>query len=201
MISSLSGRVASTSTSNNVNSVVVEVGGIGILINVPSRVAESVKINEQVQLQTYLVVREDALTLYGFTDLADRNLFELLLSVTGIGPKVAQSILGINSASVVATAIKSNDLKVLEAIPGLGKKGAQRLVLELKDKLASYSNAPISLNLSIKDQVESALQGLGYSIKESQLMVNQVLNENAGKEIDLAKAIKLALGSKNTGKN
>jgi Holliday junction DNA helicase RuvA len=180
---------------------VVEVGGIGILINVPSRVAESVKIDEQVQLQTYLVVREDALTLYGFTDLADRNLFELLLSVTGIGPKVAQSILGINSASVVATAIKSNDLKVLEAIPGLGKKGAQRLVLELKDKLATYSNAPASANLSIKDQVESALQGLGYSIKESQLMVNQVLNENAGKEIDLAKAIKLALGSKNSGKN
>jgi len=92
-------------------------------------------------------------------------------------------------------------LKVLEAIPGLGKKGAQRLVLELKDKLASYSNAPASANLSIKDQVESALQGLGYSIKESQLMVNQVLNENAGKEIDLAKAIKLALGSKNSGKN
>lgn len=110
MISSLSGRVASTSTSNNVNNVVVEVGGIGILINVPIRVAESVKIDEQVQLQTYLVVREDALTLYGFTDLADRNLFELLLSVTGIGPKVAQSILGINSASVVATAIKNNDL-------------------------------------------------------------------------------------------
>jgi holliday junction DNA helicase RuvA len=201
MISSLSGRVASTSTSNNVNSVVVEVGGIGILINVPSRVVESLKIDEQVQLQTYLVVREDALTLYGFTDLADRNLFELLLSVTGIGPKVAQSILGINSASVVATAIKSNDLKVLEAIPGLGKKGAQRLVLELKDKLATYSNAPASANLSIKDQVESALQGLGYSIKESQLMVNQVLSENAGKEMDLAKAIKLALGSKNSGKN
>jgi Holliday junction resolvasome RuvABC DNA-binding subunit len=75
------------------------------------------------------------------------------------------------------------------------------LVLELKDKLASYSNSPASANLSIKDQVESALQGLGYSIKESQLMVNQVLNENAGKEIDLAKAIKLALGSKNSGKN
>ena len=201
MISSLSGKVASTSLNNNVNTVVLEIGGIGISINVPNRVIESVKIGDQIQLQTYLVVREDALTLYGFTEMADRSLFELLLTVTGVGPKVAQSILGINPASVVATAIKNNDLKVLEAIPGLGKKGAQRLVLELKDKLASYSNAPASANLSIKDQVESALQGLGYTVKESALMVDQVLNKNADKEIDLAQAIKLALSTKNSGKN
>ena len=201
MISSLSGKVASTSLNNNVNTVVLEIGGIGISINVPNRVIESIKIGDQIQLQTYLVVREDALTLYGFTEMADRSLFELLLTVTGVGPKVAQSILGINPASVVAAAIKNNDLKVLEAIPGLGKKGAQRLVLELKDKLASYSNAPASANLSIKDQVESALQGLGYTVKESALMVDQALNKNAGKEIDLAQAIKLALSTKNSGKN
>ena len=201
MISSLSGKVASTSLNNNVNTVVLEIGGIGISINVPNRVIESVKIGDQIQLQTYLVVREDALTLYGFTEMADRSLFELLLTVTGVGPKVAQSILGINPASVVAAAIKNNDLKVLEAIPGLGKKGAQRLVLELKDKLASYSNAPASANLSIKDQVESALQGLGYTVKESALMVDQALNKNADKEIDLAQAIKLALSTKNSGKN
>ena len=201
MISSLSGKVASTSLNNNVNTVVLEIGGIGISINVPNRVIESVKIGDHIQLQTYLVVREDALTLYGFTEMADRSLFELLLTVTGVGPKVAQSILGINPASVVATAIKNNDLKVLEAIPGLGKKGAQRLVLELKDKLASYSNAPASANLSIKDQVESALQGLGYTLKESALMVDQALNKNADNEIDLAQAIKLALSTKNSGKN
>jgi Holliday junction DNA helicase RuvA len=201
MISSLSGKVASTSLNNNVNTVVLEIGGIGISINVPNRVIESVKIGDQIQLQTYLVVREDALTLYGFTEMADRSLFELLLTVTGVGPKVAQSILGINPASVVAAAIKNNDLKVLEAIPGLGKKGAQRLVLELKDKLASYSNAPASANLSIKDQVESALQGLGYTVKESALMVDQALDKNADKEIDLAQAIKLALSTKNSGKN
>jgi Holliday junction DNA helicase RuvA len=201
MISSLSGKVASTSLNNNMNTVVLEIGGIGISINVPNRVIESVKIGDQIQLQTYLVVREDALTLYGFTEMADRSLFELLLTVTGVGPKVAQSILGINPASVVAAAIKNNDLKVLEAIPGLGKKGAQRLVLELKDKLASYSNAPASANLSIKDQVESALQGLGYTVKESALMVDQALDKNADKEIDLAQAIKLALSTKNSGKN
>jgi Holliday junction DNA helicase RuvA len=201
MISSLSGKVASTSLNNNVNTVVLEIGGIGISINVPNRVIESLKIGDQIQLQTYLVVREDALTLYGFTEMADRSLFELLLTVTGVGPKVAQSILGINPASVVAAAIKNNDLKVLEAIPGLGKKGAQRLVLELKDKLASYSNAPASASLSIKDQVELALQGLGYTVKESALMVDQALDKNADKEIDLAQAIKLALSTKNSGKN
>jgi holliday junction DNA helicase RuvA len=201
MISSLSGKVASTTLNNNVNTVVLEIGGIGISINVPNRVIESIKIGDQIQLQTYLVVREDALTLYGFTEMADRSLFELLLTVTGVGPKVAQSILGINPASVVAAAIKNNDLKVLEAIPGLGKKGAQRLVLELKDKLASYSNAPASANLSIKDQVESALQGLGYTVKESAFMVDQALNKNADKDIDLAQAIKLALSTKNSGKN
>ena len=201
MISSLSGKVASTSLNNNMNTVVLEIGGIGISINVPNRVIESIKIGDQIQLQTYLVVREDALTLYGFTEMADRSLFELLLTVTGVGPKVAQSILGINPASVVAAAIKNNDLKVLEAIPGLGKKGAQRLVLELKDKLASYSNAPASANLSIKDQVESALQGLGYTVKESALMVDQALDKNADKEIDLAQAIKLALSTKNSGMN
>lgn len=201
MISSLSGKVASISLNNNVNTVVLEIGGIGISINVPNRVIESVKIGDQIQLQTYLVVREDALTLYGFTEMSDRSLFELLLTVTGVGPKVAQSILGINPASVVAAAIKNNDLKVLEAIPGLGKKGAQRLVLELKDKLASYSNAPALANLSIKDQVGSALQGLGYTVKESALMVDQALDKNADKEIDLAQAIKLALSTKNSGKN
>jgi Holliday junction DNA helicase RuvA len=201
MISSLSGKVARTSLNNNVNTVVLEIGGIGISINVPNRVIESIKIGDQIQLQTYLVVREDALTLYGFTEMADRSLFELLLTVTGVGPKVAQSILGINPASVVAAAIKNSDLKVLEAIPGLGKKGAQRLVLELKDKLTSYSNAPASANLSIKDQVESALQGLGYTVKESALMVDQALDKNADKEIDLAQAIKLALSTKNSGKN
>jgi Holliday junction DNA helicase RuvA len=197
MISSVTGKVKGISS----NSVVIEVGGVGILVNVPLRVIETLSIGNLVDLHTHLIVREDALTLYGFSELEDRNLFELLLTVTGVGPKVAQSILGVNPAAAVADMIKGNNLKSLEAIPGLGKKGAQRLVLELKDKLATYSNAPASANLSIKDQVESALQGLGYSIKESQLMVNQVLNENAGKEIDLAKAIKLALGSKNTGKN
>ncbi len=131
MISSLTGKVKHLSTSN----LVVDISGVGISVNVPARVAAQCNLGSAIELHTYLVVREDALTLYGFLDSIDRNFFELLLSVTGIGPKVAQAILSINDAAGVAQAISSGDLKTLESIPGLGKKGAQRLVLELKDKV------------------------------------------------------------------
>jgi Holliday junction DNA helicase RuvA len=196
MISSLTGKVKGISS----NSVVIEVGGVGILVNVPQRVIESLSIGKLADLHTHLIVREDALTLYGFSELVDRNLFELLLTVTGVGPKVAQSILGVHPASAVADMIKGNNLKSLEAIPGLGKKGAQRLVLELKDKLANYSAMGTSGDNQLKDQVELALQGLGYSPKESRLMVSQTLNQLTNENIDIASAIKLALTANTSGK-
>jgi Holliday junction DNA helicase RuvA len=196
MISSVTGKVKGISS----NSVVIEVGGVGILVNVPLRVIETLSIGNLVDLHTHLIVREDALTLYGFSELADRNLFELLLTVTGVGPKVAQSILGVNPAAAVADMIKGNNLKSLEAIPGLGKKGAQRLVLELKDKLANYSIAGVSSENQLKDQVESALQGLGYTPKESRLMVSQSLNQLPSENIDIASAIKLALAANTAGR-
>ena len=196
MISSVNGKVKGISS----NSVVIEVGGVGILVNVPQRVIESLSIGKLADLHTHLIVREDALTLYGFSELVDRNLFELLLTVTGVGPKVAQSILGVNPASAVADMIKGNNLKSLESIPGLGKKGAQRLVLELKDKLANYSATGTSGESQLKDQVESALQGLGYSPKESRLMVSQTLNQLTNENIDIASAIKLALTANTSGK-
>ena len=196
MISSVTGKVKGISS----NSVVIEVGGVGILVNVPLRVIETISIGNLVDLHTHLIVREDALTLYGFSELADRNLFELLLTVTGVGPKVAQSILGVNPAAAVADMIRGNNLKSLEAIPGLGKKGAQRLVLELKDKLANYSIAGVSGENQLKDQVESALQGLGYTPKESRLMVSQSLNQLPSENIDIASAIKLALAANTSGK-
>jgi Holliday junction DNA helicase RuvA len=196
MISSVTGKVKGISS----NSVVIEVGGVGILVNVPLRVIETLSIGNLVDLHTHLIVREDALTLYGFSELADRNLFELLLTVTGVGPKVAQSILGVNPAAAVADMIRGNNLKSLEAIPGLGKKGAQRLVLELKDKLANNSIAGVSGASQLKDQVESALQGLGYTPKESRLMVSQSLNQLPSENIDIASAIKLALAANTSGK-
>lgn len=191
MISSISGTVKSTA----INSIVVEVGGIGVLLQVPARVASQMQVGKLVSFHTYLIVREDALTLYGFTEITDREFFELLLTVTGIGPKVAQSILASSEASTIAAAIVSANLQSLEAISGLGKKGAQRLVLELKDKAAIFAGAGVNSKLSITNQVENALQGLGYTVKEAASMITQIpAGEKIGK-LDAAQILKLALKS------
>ena len=194
MISSISGIVKSIS----LNSVVVEVGGVGILIQVPNRVAISLSAGTTASFHTYLVVREDALILFGFTDLIDRDFFELLLSVTGIGPKVAQAILSGSDSATIATAISSSNLKTLESFPGLGKKGAQRLVLELKDKVAGFASKNANKSLSVVNQVENALQGLGYSAKYAANMVSQVLSSNGKENLGSSEILKLAL--KNSGK-
>ena len=191
MISSISGSVKSTS----INSLVVEVGGVGLLLQVPIRIAAKMQVGERVSFHTYLIVREDALTLYGFTEIVDRDFFELLLSVTGIGPKVAQSILANSDAVSIANAIITSNLKSLEAVPGLGKKGAQRLVLELKDKAAAFASRKSGSDLTISNQVENALQGLGYSNKEAISMVNQVMKDEKIEGLSVGQVLKLALKS------
>jgi len=191
MISSISGSVKSAS----INSLVVEVGGVGLLLQVPIRIAAKMQVGEQITLHTYLIVREDSLTLYGFTEVVDRDFFELLLSVTGIGPKVAQSILANSDATSIASAIISSNLKSLEAVPGLGKKGAQRLVLELKDKSAAFVSGKSGSDLTISNQVENALQGLGYSNKEAISMVNQVMKDEKIEGLSVGQVLKLALKS------
>jgi len=191
MISSISGTVKSTA----INSIVVEVGGIGVLLQVPARVASQMQVGKLVSFHTYLIVREDALTLYGFTEITDREFFELLLSVTGIGPKVAQSILASSEASTIAAGIVSANLQSLEAISGLGKKGAQRLVLELKDKAAIFAGAGVNSKLSITNQVENALQGLGYTVKEAASMITQIPAGEKIEKLDAAQILKLALKS------
>lgn len=191
MISSISGTVKSTA----INSIVVEVGGIGVLLQVPARVVSQMQIGKLVSFHTYLIVREDALTLYGFTEITDREFFELLLSVTGIGPKVAQSILASSEAATIATAIVTGNLRSLESTPGLGKKGAQRLVLELKDKAANFAGTGTNIKLSITNQVENALQGLGYSVKEAAAMISQIPAGEKIDKLDAAQILKLALKS------
>ncbi len=131
-------------------------------------------------------------------DLIDRDFFELLLSVTGIGPKVAQAILSGSDSATIATAISSSNLKTLESFPGLGKKGAQRLVLELKDKVAGFASKNANKSLSVGNQVENALQGLGYSAKDAANMVSQVLSSNGKENLSSSEILKLAL--KNSGK-
>jgi len=191
MISSISGKV----TSKSISSIVVEVGGVGILVQVPGRMAAGLSIGNLVNFHTYLIVREDALTLYGFTEISERDFFELLLTVTGVGPKVAQSILANSDATAIATAIISSNHKLLESVPGLGKKGAQRLVLELKDKVASFAAGVSKSNLSVTNQVENALQGLGYSAKEASAMITAIAGTEKIDKLDMAEILKLALKS------
>jgi Holliday junction DNA helicase RuvA len=191
MISSISGKV----TSKAISSIVVEVGGVGILVQVPGRVAAGFSIGNLVNFHTYLIVREDALTLYGFTEITERDFFELLLTVTGVGPKVAQSILANSDATAIATAIISSNHKLLESVPGLGKKGAQRLVLELKDKVSSFAAGVSKSNLSVTNQVENALQGLGYSAKEASAMITAIVGTEKIEKLDMAEILKLALKS------
>ena len=191
MISSISGKV----TSKAISSIVVEVGGVGILVQVPGRVAAGLSIGNLVNFHTYLIVREDALTLYGFTEISERDFFELLLTVTGVGPKVAQSILANSDATAIATAIISSNHKLLESVPGLGKKGAQRLVLELKDKVTSFAAGVSKSNLSVTNQVENALQGLGYSAKEASAMITAIAGTEKIEKLDMTEILKLALKS------
>ncbi len=170
MIASVTGTIKAVRS----GSVVIEVGGVGLLVNVASRLAAGLVVGTSISLHTVLVVREDALTLYGFESALSREIFELLQTVTGIGPKVAQSALNIYESAEIVSAIKNEQSELLERIPGLGKKGAQRLVLELRDKLDGFQHADLTPSGSWRDQLTSALTGLGFSARESHERIEQL---------------------------
>lgn len=173
MIASITGTIKSVRLGN----VIVEVGGVGLLVNVSPRLAAAFTVGTTASLQTVLVVREDALTLYGFESAVDREIFELLQTVTGIGPKVAQSALSIYESAELVSAISNEQSDLLERIPGLGKKGAQRVVLELHDKMKGFTQSERAQSGSWRDQLTSALVGLGFSARESQERIDQIAND------------------------
>jgi Holliday junction DNA helicase RuvA len=163
MIASLTGTVKSIQSST----VVIEVGGVGMLVQVSPRLSASLTVGLSTSLHTVLLVREDALTLYGFESIADRELFELLQTVSGIGPKVAQSALNTYETPQLISAIFNGDGAILEKISGLGKKGAQRLILELKEKVVPTDGAATSSAPAWREKLTQALTGLGFSPKEA----------------------------------
>lgn len=162
MISSLSGLVKVIKA----GSVIIEVGGVGLQVSVAPRISAAFSVGSYINLQTILVVREDSLTLYGFENESDREIFELLQTVTGIGPKVAQSALNIYETPALVYAILNEEPEKLERIPGLGKKGAQRVVLELRDKVSHFQGSNSPNSDSWRDQISSALLGLGFGSRE-----------------------------------
>ena len=170
MIASLTGVVKSVTA----QSAVIEVGGVGILVQLTSRHGASLVVGRTASLHTTLLVREDSLTLFGFESIEERALFELLQTVTGIGPKVAQSALSIYESQEIQRAIAQENSGLLEKIPGLGKKGAARLVLELKDKVSTTTGSLPSIKSEWRDQLLEALTGLGFSSRESSDAVESV---------------------------
>ncbi len=173
MISLVNGVVRSIS----LDKVIVEVGGVGLSLAVTQKTSAQLNIGVQAQLFTTLVVREDALTLYGFLEDGDRALFELVQTVSGIGPKVALSIVSALSPSQLAIAISQEDISAIEKVPGIGRKGAQRLILELKGKLTDFGTSSKSDRHRPvwREQLTSALVSLGFNAKDSDTAISQVI--------------------------
>lgn len=178
MIAKISGRLLEKAPTR----ILVEVNGIGYEIQIPLSTFEKVgAVNENTSLFTHLHVREDALQLFGFATAAEKQLFQHLLSVSGIGPKLAQSILSSSTAENFCRHIIKNELAALTKIPGIGKKTAERLVLELRDRLARWmpeaAETAIAAPSASEEETIAALVSLGYSQASAQRAVEQVRQE------------------------
>ncbi|CAN2200539.1 RuvA Holliday junction resolvasome, DNA-binding subunit [Candidatus Nanopelagicaceae bacterium] len=197
MISQLTGTVRHLTTEK----MVLEVGGVGYALSITPRTSTQIVMGSVITLSTSLVVREDSMTLFGFLDMHDRDIYETLQTVSGIGPKVALAITGALTPAELAQAIASEDIASIEKVPGIGKKGAQRLILELKGKLVTDSSAPrVTTHSAVRDQLLAALTGLGFSAKESDTAINNTLSQLAenGEDpaaLDVASLLKLTLQS------
>lgn len=172
MIASLYGRIRSLQSDR----AIIDVGGVGLAVIITPATSARLSIGNDAQLFTSLVVREDSLTLFGFFDEASRLAFDLVQTVTGIGPKVAMSILANMSPEDLGYAIAQENVAAIERIPGIGRKGAQRLILELKGKITHISEGlPVGHMPLWREQLSSALISLGFSTKEADLSVGQLL--------------------------
>lgn len=180
MIASVAGRVAGLLP----DGAVVEVGGVGLFLSCTPAVLAGLRIGESTRLATSLVVREDSLTLYGFADEDERTVFELLQTATGVGPRLAQAVLAVHRPDAVRRAVVTEDLTALTLVPGIGRKGAQRMVLELRDRLGPEVGAPspaapagTTRGPDWRDQVRTGLVGLGWSAREAEEALSAVAAE------------------------
>ncbi len=175
MIASLSGTIQKIEA----NSLIIQVGGVGVRVQVPRTVLEDVgSIGRRIALHTHLQVREDDLSLFGFESEDDLQLFEVLLGVNGVGPRVALSILGTLSPELLKSAIMREETAVLQRVPGIGKKTAERIMFHLRDKLDLGGPATaLPLVSDVDADVIDILTGLGFSIIEAQAALQHVPRE------------------------
>jgi Holliday junction DNA helicase RuvA len=194
MIASVSGRVAALAP----DAAVIEVGGVGLLVHCTPTTLAGLRQGGDATVHTALVVREDSLTLFGFASADERVVFELLQTATGVGPRLAQAVLAVHSPDDVRVAVATEDLAALTLVPGIGRKGAQRIVLELKDRLGDPVGGGVQSGgaaepAGVRARVREALLGLGYPPREAEDAVRVVPGDHD--EADVAGAIKLALRS------
>jgi len=184
MIDQISGKIISI----NDNYVVLEVGGLGIKVNISANFASKLVNEDLITLVTYLNVREDALDLYGFKNDSERNLFLMLISISGIGPKLAVSILSGVELEELKSNILSGDIKSLTSIPGVGAKTAKRIIIELKDKLSKTTTTELgfedNFDSKISRDILSALVGLGYSESMATEVIKRINPAKSNKSIE-----------------
>jgi Holliday junction DNA helicase RuvA len=200
MIAFVAGRVAGLAP----DGAVVEVGGVGLAVQCTPATLARLRVGEPAHLPTSLVVREDSLTLYGFADADERAVFELLQTASGVGPRLAQSMLAVHSPDALRRAVAAGDEKALTQVPGIGRKGAQRLLLELKDRLGSPTgpaSAAAGTGVAVsgwRGQLHSALVNLGWSAREADEALVTVAPEAdaalaAGDQPDVGALLRTAL--------
>ncbi|MFS0885566.1 Holliday junction branch migration protein RuvA [Aeromicrobium sp. 179-A 4D2 NHS] len=196
MIAHLRGTVAALS----LNSAVLDLGGVGYhVMCTPSTIA-GLRLHQEATLWTSMVVREDSMTLYGFADAEERDMFELVQTASGVGPKVAQAMLAVLPPERLRVAIASSDHATLTKVPGIGRKGAERIVVELKDRVgaaATASAAPAAAGW--RDQVHEALVGLGWSAKDADAAIDRVA-DGVGDQPDISAVLRDALRSMDRGR-
>jgi Holliday junction DNA helicase RuvA len=195
MIAFVSGRVAAI----GLTSVVLEVGGVGLELQCTPNTLAELSTGGEATLPTSMVVREDSLTLFGFADEDEKQTFELVQTASGVGPKLAQAMLAVLNPEAIRRAVSSDDVKTLTAVPGIGQKGAQRIILELRDRIGPPGSAPTSAALPAsaagwQGQVHGGLVGLGWTGKEADRAIASVAVEaEQMPEPDVARLLRLAL--------
>ncbi|MDF1605583.1 Holliday junction branch migration protein RuvA [Nocardioides sp. YIM 152315] len=192
MIAFVRGEVAALTLS----SAVLEVGGVGLELMCTPGTLATLRPGAKATLATSMVVREDSLTLFGFADDDEKQTFELVQTASGVGPKVAQAMVAVLSPDDLRVAIAGDDVKTLMKVPGIGQKGAQRIILELKDRIGAPTGgrsaaAPVA-SAPWRDQVHQGLVGLGWSAKDAEKAVDTVAHE-AGDAPDVAALLRAAL--------
>ncbi|MDG0974420.1 MAG: Holliday junction branch migration protein RuvA [Crocinitomicaceae bacterium] len=190
MIAHLNGRLIEKSPTE----VVIECGGIGYLVKISLHTFSQLPSNEAIKIYTQFIVREDAQLLYGFADKVERDMFNLLISVSGIGPNTAILMLSSLTPSEVANAIGSEDVSTIQSVKGIGLKTAQRVIVDLKDKMLKFGLSDDSGTISnntIRFDALTALVSLGFDKKAAEKALNRIFNDQATVELLIKDALKV----------